>query len=286
MTDAIVTGLWRYPVKSMMGEMLDATQLTAQGVVGDRGWATRDEVRGGIRGAKKIGPLMQFSARYTSEPSLGGAIPHVIITLPDRREVRTDSPDVSAILSEVLDHEVTLWPLLDREKHLEHYRRGPWEADLMAELREMFGRDSDEELPDLSGMPPEVVEFESPPGTYFDAYPLLLITEESLSTLARVAPRSRVDVRRFRPNVVVRTGSDEPYPEQRWIGRRLAIGAVELEIVTPCPRCVMITRPFADLPEDRSLVKTVVREANHNVGVYARVARPGAVAAGDKAILR
>jgi uncharacterized protein YcbX len=286
MADARVTGLWRYPVKSMMGEQLDATQLTAQGVVGDRGWATRDEVRGGIRGAKKIGALMQFAARYASEPSFDGAIPNAIITLPDGREVRTDAADVSAVLSKALDHEVTLWPLLDPRQHLDHYRRGPWEADLMAELRDMFARDSDDELPDLSGMPPEVVEFESPPGTYFDAYPLLVIAEESLATLARIAPQSRVDVRRFRPNIVVRAGSDEPYPEATWIGRRLAVGAAELEIVTLCPRCVMITRPFADLPEDRSLVKTVVREANHNLGAYARVVHPGAVAVGDAAILR
>ena len=286
MADATVTGLWRYPVKSMMGEPLDATQLTARGVVGDRSWATRDEVRRGIRGAKKIGALMQFAARYASEPVGDGAIADAIITLPDGREVRTDDPDVSAVLSKALDHEVTLWPLVDPEENLEHYRRGPWEADVMGELRGIFGRDSDSELPDLSGMPPEIAEFESPPGTYFDAYPLLLVTEESLSTLARVAPLSRVDVRRFRPNIVVRTGSDEPFPEQTWIRRRMDIGAAELEIVTPCPRCVMITRPFADLPEDRSLVKTVVREANHNVGVYARVARPGAVGAGDEAILR
>jgi uncharacterized protein YcbX len=286
MSDATVTGLWRYPVKSMMGEPLDAAQLTAQGVVGDRGWATRDEVRGGIRGAKKIGALMQFAARYASEPAPGGAIPDAIITLPDGREVRTDDPVVSAVLSKTLDHEVTLWRLLDPEEHLEHYRRGPWEADVMGELRQIFARDSDAELPDLSGMPPEITEFESPPGTYFDAYPLLLITEESLSTLARLAPRSRVDVRRFRPNIVVRAGSDEPYPEQTWIGRRLQFGAAELEIVTSCPRCVMITRPFADLPEDRSLVKTVVREADHNLGVYARVAQPGAIATGDQAVLR
>jgi hypothetical protein len=250
--------------------------------------ATRDEVRGGIRGAKKIGALMQFAARYASEPSFGGTIPPAIITLPDGREVRTDDTDVSAILSKVLDHEVTLWPLLDPEEHLDHYRRGPWEVDVMAELREMFGRDSDDELPDLSGMPVarELAEFESPPGTYFDAYPLLVISEESLSTLARAAPQSRVDVRRFRPNIVVRAGSDEPYPEQAWIGRWLSIGGAELEIEAACPRCVMITRPFADLPEDRSLVKTVVREANHNLGVYARVAKPGAVAVGDEAMLR
>jgi uncharacterized protein YcbX len=150
----------------------------------------------------------------------------------------------------------------------------------------MFARDTDAELPDLSGMPPELVEYESPPGTYFDAYPLLVMTEESLASLERAAPSSRVDVRRFRPNVVVRADSGAPYPEQDWIGRRLRMGDVELEVVTACPRCVMITRPFADLPEDRSLVKTVVREADHNVGVYARVVMQGRIACGDAVEVR
>jgi uncharacterized protein YcbX len=283
--DATVTQLWRYPVKSMMGEPLPATELTAHGVVGDRAWATRDEVRGGIRGAKKIGALMRLAARYANEPSADGAIPHATITFPDGREVRTDDPDVSAIVSRELDHAVTLWPL-QPAADLDHYRRGPWDADIMRELRDMFARDTDAELPDLSGMPPELVEFESPPGTYFDAYPLLVMTEESLASLERAAPESRVDVRRFRPNVVVRAGSDAPYPEQSWAGRRVCIGEVEVEVVTACPRCVMITRPFADLPEDRSLVKTVVREANHAVGVYARVVAPGRVARGDAVEVR
>jgi len=66
---ASISELWRYPAKSMMGESLDTATITAGGVLGDRGWAVRDEVRGGIRGAKKIGALMKLSARYLAEPT-------------------------------------------------------------------------------------------------------------------------------------------------------------------------------------------------------------------------
>ena len=53
-----VDEIWRYPVKSMAGERLPGTAVGPQGLTGDRGWAVRDEERGGIRGAKKIPELM------------------------------------------------------------------------------------------------------------------------------------------------------------------------------------------------------------------------------------
>lgn len=58
-----IAELWQYPVKSMIGQRVDHAQLVNTGIAGDRCWAVRDEVRGGIRGAKKIGQLMQFEAR-------------------------------------------------------------------------------------------------------------------------------------------------------------------------------------------------------------------------------
>jgi uncharacterized protein YcbX len=275
-----VEQLWRYPVKSMMGERLSATDVTPLGVLGDRGWATRDERRGGIRGAKKIGPLMQLAARYEEEPTAAAPTPHVRITLPDGSEVSTAASDVDQRVSHALDHPVTLWPL-QPPSDVDHYRRGaPDSDDITIELRDMFQREEDEPLPDFTIFPPEMVEFESRPGTYYDVFPLLLLSTASLRSLQELAPASVVDVRRFRPNVLVDIDGGG-FPEQDWIGRRVCIGDVEVDVVAGCPRCVMITRPFADLPADRALMRTVVRELDQNLGVYATVATPGRVAVGD-----
>ena len=101
----------RYPVKSMQGEVLDSVELSAGGLPGDRAWAVRDEVRGGIRGGKKIPALMQLSSRYAAKPAPEGSSP-AEITLPDGTGVETGDPSINAILSQALDHEVSLWPLL------------------------------------------------------------------------------------------------------------------------------------------------------------------------------
>lgn len=273
--------LWRYPVKSMKGERIDAAKLGANGIPGDRGWAVRDEVRGGIRGAKKIAELMRCGARYLEEPE-PGRVPAPEITLPDGARLRASDADASKRLSEALRNEVTLWPLLPAEK-LDHYRRGaPTHADFDSEMRAIFGRAKDEPLPDFSLFPRELFEFESPPGTYFDAFPLLLLSSATLARLQKLAPASRVDVRRFRPNLLVTTpdGVDD-FAELGWIGKRLRIGEAELSVPAACPRCVMISHAFDDLPKDPGLIRTVVREANQNVGVYGCIERPGRIGVGD-----
>jgi len=276
--------VWRYPAKSMQGEALEQAELVPSGLSGDRGWAVRDEVRGGIRGAKKIGALMGLSARYLAEPTPGQGPPEIEIDLGAGTTVRSGDPDVHRTLSATLAHEVTLWPLQPADD-LDHYRRGaPDSDDLEVELRDLFARTPDEPLPDFSLFPPEIIEFESPPGTYLDAYPLLIITDRTLARLAGLAPESIIDVRRFRPNLVVSAagdGADDDWPERAWVGRSITVGDAELDVVGPCPRCVMITRGFEGLPEDRSIMRTVVREADQNIGVYATVRTPGRVGLGD-----
>jgi hypothetical protein len=268
--------LWRYPVKSMVGEEVVTADLVAAGMVGDRAWATRDDERGGIRGAKKIGGLMQLRARYVG--AVGGPVE---ITLPDGTALRTTDADVSFRLSGALGHEVTLCPLQPADD-LDHYRRGaPDSEDMMEELRGIFGREIDEPLPDLSIFPPEVLEFESPPGTYVDAFPLLVMTTSALAALADALPGSNPDVRRFRPNLVIDTGDEPGHPEFSWVGKTLRIGEAALSIVTACPRCVMVTRQIdASIPADRSVLRHVVRDTDQNVGVYATVSIPGRVSTG------
>jgi uncharacterized protein len=278
-----VESVWRYPAKSMMGDRFWSLPVDERGVVGDRGWAVRDEVRGGIRGAKKIGGLMRLHARYVEEPPPGGPPAPIEITSPDGERVLSDEDGVDDRLSKLLDHPVTLQPLRPVDD-LDHYRRGPPDTeDFETELRAIFGREADEPLPSFEGLPLDVlIEYESPPGTYFDAYPIHIVTDRSLETLASLAPGSDFNVRRFRPNVVVAVAQDVKgeFPEQTWLGKSLRIGDVALEVTAACPRCVMVTRDFADLPTDRQVLRTVVRHADQNVGVYARIVRAGPLEAG------
>jgi uncharacterized protein YcbX len=272
----------RYPVKSMGGELLDDVELALGGLPGDRAWAVRDEVRGGIRGAKKIPALMELQARYVKAPPAEGSGPAEIL-LPDGSRIETSDASVNDRVTKAIDYSVTLWPLLPADA-LDHYRRGaPLHEDIEQELRAMFGRAPDEPLPDLSVFPPELGEFESPPGTYFDAFPLLLLTETALRTMQAAAPDSNFDVRRFRPNFVITdSGSSTPFPEKEWCGRRLGIGEAIIEVTVECPRCVMTTHGFEDLPKDPTIMRTLVRESGGILGVYAKVEKPGRVGVGDR----
>lgn len=276
-----VAEIWQYPVKSMIGVTVPSAEVGPDGIVGDRAWATRDHVRGGIRGAKQLGGLMQLSARYTDGPGSP-----VAIGLPDGTTVRTDDPGASERVSAALDHGVTLEPLRPADD-AEHYLRGaPDHDDLLEELHAVFGREAGEPLPDLSPFPPEILVYESPPGTYHDAFPLLLLSTSALRALGEALPDSVVDVRRFRPSLVIDTGDQEGHPERGWIGRRVRVGSVELEVATGCPRCAMVTRAIdASVPQDRQVLRHIVRDLGQDVGVYATVATPGTVAPGDPVTL-
>lgn len=275
-----VKTIYRYPVKSMGGEILPRVEITERGLPGDRAWAVRDEVKGGIRGAKKLAGLMACRSRYVADPPTHGSGP-AEITLPDGSLLSSDAEDAGARISSAIGHPVTLWPLQPKDD-LDHYRRGaPSHADMETELRSVFAREPDEPLPDIGRFPPEILQFESPPGTYFDAFPLLLLSERSLRTLQRLAPDSVFDVRRFRPNFLIESEGDEDFPELAWQGKQLRIGGAVLHVGIDCPRCVMVTHAQDELPKDPRVMRALVREAGGSLGVYASIEEPGAVATGD-----
>jgi hypothetical protein len=100
-----VVGLWRYPIKSMMGEELNATEVTERGVLGDRHFAVVDPATRKVAGAKnprKWGNFFDFRAAYSEPPKHGARLPAVRVTLPDGRAVMSDQPDLPKALSEAL----------------------------------------------------------------------------------------------------------------------------------------------------------------------------------------
>ena len=113
-----------------------------------------------------------------------------------------------------------------------------------------------------------------------DSFPLLVMTEQSLASLQAALPASVIDVRRFRPSILLSAAGDG-YPEQAWVGRQLRVGEATVEIGVGCPRCVMTTLGFADLPPDRGIMRGLVRETSQILGVYASIVEPGLVRVGD-----
>ena len=262
----------------MVGGSVDSVELTSLGIVGDRHWAIRDLDNGGIRGAKKIGDLMKFTAVRNGDA--------VNITLPNGAVVSSTDADVNSRLYEALGISVAL-ETLPVDGDLQHFRRGPGDSDdPIVELRSIFGREEDEPLPDFTVFPPEVMEFESPPGTHYDCWPLLVMTTSAMQALRDALPESVIDIRRFRPSIVI-DGAEAGHTEFSWKGRTATIGSAVIEFLDPCPRCVMVTREInADIPQDRSILRHIVRDLNQNLGVYARIVQPGAIAVKDTVVFQ
>lgn len=292
--------IWRYPVKSMAGQQLQTCTVGPLGIPGDRGWALRDEKTKEITNGKRIPQLMMCAARYVAEPS-NGDIPNVHITFPDGTEIHSNDPAINSRLSEVFQKNVTLWPR-QPASNKDHYRRRSASARLMApllrtagfrsllpqltklpglsdQLRGLFSRESNEPVPDISLLPAEVLEFTSPLGTYFDAYSVNVLTTASLKRMRTFNPAAMWDVRRFRPNFLIETA--DGVEECNWSGKTLRLGTVELKGEIPCARCGMTTHAQDGLPKDPSVLRSIVKDADQNLGMYASVAKPGEVRVGD-----
>lgn len=270
---ATITELWRFPVKSMQGERVDAVDITARGIAGDRAFAVVDADDGLVASAKqprKWAELLQFSARLRGDA--------VEITTPDGAVLSSDDDDIDARLTSALGRDVRLGRAAEPGSHYEMVF--PHIDGLAPDEFIAATRIGDEDEGTLTR---QTVGAASPAGTFFDVSTLHLVTTATLTAAA-------VDVRRLRPNIVIDAGGDG-YLENDWAGRSLALGAeARADVLMPTMRCVMTTLPQPGLERDRAFLQRLTSDNRIAItgmgrwacaGVYASVTRHGPIAVGD-----
>jgi uncharacterized protein YcbX len=238
-TEAVgtVQALWRFPVKSMLGEELDSTEVTEGGVLGDRTYAIVDRETGKVASAKhpKLWPdLLKCRAVFVEEPRAGAAQPPARIELADGTSVRTDDPEVDSALSRFFGREVELSSAAQGGFTIDNYHPDEDDYDPRGRRDEVTESVLGAAAFNERGLPSAV-----PEGSFFDAYPLSVLTTASLDRIGELEPAIDFDLRRFRMNVIV----DWPasgFVENDWVGRSFTIGAnMRIGVAQNDPRCVM-----------------------------------------------
>jgi len=286
-----VQALWRFPVKSMLGEELDASDLSEGGIVGDRAYAVRDRETGKVASAKhpKLWPnLLACRAAFVEPPRPGDELPPARIELADGTAVMSDAADIDAVLSGFFGRDVELARAAQNGYTIDQYHPDEENYDPEGHRDEVVEAQLGAAFFNQRGLPSAV-----PEGSFFDLFPVSVITTSSLNQLGELEPQSRFDARRFRMNVIVDTAAGG-FVENEWVRRTLAIGDdVQLGVSLPDPRCVMPSLAQQDLPRDPKILKALAR---HNridvadalypcVGVYAVAEATGTIRTGDRVTL-
>jgi hypothetical protein len=268
-----VTELWRYPVKSMLGETVDVTE---HGLTADRAFALIDEETGKICSAKRHdlwGDLFRFHARLVSDR------PRVVhIEFPDGTGRTTNDADLPDMLSETFGRKVTVSAMVPSDAKIEEI----WPEVKGPRLYgPTVGEHDGETVIDV------VASFAAP-GDFFDFSAVHVLTTNTIDELRRLEPDTLFDVRRFRPNIVVEVPDGPGFVENDWSS--ITIGDVQLEVLMPVPRCVMTTLGQSELPKDSGVLRATAR---HNMieagplgpmpcaGVYAKVTASGSISVRD-----
>lgn len=265
-----IDALWRYPVKSMLGERLQRLAIDGRGVVGDRGYALWDEASRKVASAKnprKWARLLRFQAHYLREPISGQPLPPVAVQGPFREggvsleSLSSDDPNLEPMLSACFGRPLHLIDQPPEAASLEHY----WPA--------VEGREFQDVTNDLA----------LPAGTFFDACPIHALSNATLEHFRQLEPQLDFAVERFRPNILIQTeGTAVGFVEEAWVGGVLAIGEqVRLRVDRDCPRCVITTLAQGALPETMEILRATARHNHVVAGIRLSVVNSGTVAVGD-----
>jgi hypothetical protein len=270
--------LWRYPVKSMLGERVARATVDERGVPGDRRLALIDRESGKVASAKM--------------PRLWRDLLKCVAVMEDGAGVRIALPGAKPLWSTDADADERLSAYIGRPVHL---------ADTPPENATL-----DRSIPDAvlsAGVAAEVeakvihIGSDDAPETFVDFAPLHLITTSTLDRIAELGPRGAIEMQRYRPNLVIRTAATaHGFVENDWLGREVRIGAdLRLKIIASTPRCAVPTLEHGTLRKDPMALRTV---ALHNriapladvapepcAGAYAQVMAPGRIGPGDKVLV-
>ena len=242
--------LWRYPVKSLQGEPIESAKVT-DAIPGDRAWGILDNETKQLLSAKRVPKLLEGSAKLVDDGcvlSFGS------------KELHNNDPNINAELSSWLDREVQLASPKPGEQATIEIE---WDEGL-------------DEVPEQ----PEVFEFSTSPGWFFDSSSSLhLIGSGTLAMLDARVGDGAGDVRRFRPNIVVSTS--EAFMEDGWVGRELTLGSVTVDVKKRTDRCIVITRAVGEHPASRKTLKYLSKNHKREAGLSLEPTQSGHMTVGD-----
>jgi hypothetical protein len=247
-----VAGLWRYPVKSMSGEALEAADIGPSGLAGDRQYGVVRVANGRVLSAKRE-PQLLYARAELSEG--------LRITLPTGDVIRELGREADEVLSGWLGYAVRL------------ATPDPGVVPTFETQADFFDDSS------------RTATWNGVAGSWVDSKPVHLLTTAALRQMKAERPELDWSVERFRPNILL--DADDDLPDRR---ADLTVGEVDLRLDKPCSRCVMVTRaqPRARGGDDGLLARQVdvlrhlVRTRDTNLGVLAGVLEAGRVRLGAR----
>jgi hypothetical protein len=229
-----ISAIYRYPVKSMAGELLDVAKLSWHGIEGDRRFAFRrlaDTAGFPWLSASKLPELLLY--KPFGLDNNGGEPRPTHVRTPDGKEYELRSDE------------------------------------LREDVSRRYG--SDLELMNLKH-------------GIFDEASISVISLGTVHGVERESGRE-VDLRRFRPNIVIETNIAEPFEEDRWVGGELMFGegnsGAAVKVTMKDERCVMVNFDPDTAERDSIVMKTVVRLNENYAGVYGTVVRAGEIRVGQ-----
>ncbi|MCC7140504.1 MAG: MOSC domain-containing protein [Candidatus Eisenbacteria bacterium] len=233
-----VEAIFRYPVKSMGGEQLEAAELGWHGVEGDRRLALR-----------------RLEDRSAFPWLSASRLPELLRYSPVRRDTQSDGDVAYSI-------------------------RTP-----NGELLDAFGETLAAEISSKLGSPVQMMQLKH---GVFDEASVSIIAPDTISEIGRLAGRE-LDVRRFRPNIVIRLLQPAAFAEDGWVRGSLSFGAkpdaAAVAVTLRDLRCSMINLDPDSSQSAPEVMKAVVRVHQNTAGVYGAVVRAGHLEVGQTVLL-